>query len=54
MQVDRIVGYRAQNVPLPRNIAEMKDFCLGCRGCDGPCRALIEALMTPAVILRKT
>lgn len=51
--VSRKVGHAPQTRALGRRLGALPGPCVGCRDCQGLCRALIEALTVPETVLRR-
>lgn len=51
MQTKRTVAYAPQTHALAADLAALQGPCVGCRGCEGLCQALIDAMLIPDMIL---
>ena len=53
MKIDRLVAFAPRTQSLASDFAMLQGPCVGCDGCMGMCRELIDALVLPDVILKK-
>lgn len=53
MKIDRLVAFAPRTQSLASDLAMLQGPCVGCDGCMGMCRELIDALVLPDVILKK-
>ncbi len=51
MMIDRKTGHAPRAEALAREIAGLREPCVGCPGCTGLCPALIEALVLPDLLV---
>ncbi|MFW2541953.1 hypothetical protein ACN2XU_04870 [Primorskyibacter sp. 2E107] len=53
MHSERKIGHAPRTTAIGQQIIAMQGPCIGCKGCQGLCEALIEALSVPDVILNR-
>ncbi len=51
MQSDRKIGHAPRTQALGRELTTIQGPCIGCKGCQGICATLIEAMSVPDIIL---
>ncbi len=51
MQTKRIVAHAPHTHALAADLAALHGPCIGCKGCEGLCQALIDAMLVPDIIL---
>ncbi|MCR8825015.1 hypothetical protein [Pseudosulfitobacter koreensis] len=51
MQTKRTVAHAPQTRLLAADLASLQGPCIGCKGCEGLCQALIDAMLVPDMIL---
>ena len=47
------VGHAPKTTELTRQIVRTSGTCVGCEGCTGLCKELIDVLVLPEIFLRK-
>ncbi len=53
MKIDRLAAFAPRTRALATDLALLKGPCVGCPGCDGLCRELIDMLVLPEAVLKK-
>ncbi|CUH82078.1 hypothetical protein [Tropicibacter naphthalenivorans] len=53
MKTDRMIGHAPRTQAMGQELVSIQGPCIGCKGCQGVCAALIEALSVPDVILSR-
>ncbi|WP_172677013.1 hypothetical protein [Aestuariivita boseongensis] len=53
MKTERLAAYAPRTRAVAETIAELQGPCLGCKGCQGLCIALVEAMTLPDAILSR-
>ncbi|WGW02381.1 hypothetical protein [Tropicibacter oceani] len=51
MQSDRLIGHAPRTAAMGQQLTTIQGPCIGCKGCQGLCQALIEAMSVPDVVL---
>ncbi|MDA0961340.1 MAG: hypothetical protein O2898_00235 [Proteobacteria bacterium] len=53
MKIDRLAAFAPRTRALASDLAQLQGPCVGCTGCDGLCRDLIDTLVLPDIVLKK-
>ena len=53
MTIKRLAAHAPRTRAVANDLAELSSPCIGCKGCEGLCLALIEAMTLPEAILSK-
>jgi len=53
MKTERLAAYAPRTRAVAETLAELHGPCLGCKGCQGLCTALVEAMTLPDAVLSK-
>jgi formate hydrogenlyase subunit 6/NADH:ubiquinone oxidoreductase subunit I len=51
MEIDRMTAFAPQTRALVQDLAALPTPCIGCDGCQGVCRELIELITLPHAVL---
>lgn len=53
MDINRKAAFAPRTRALASELAMLQGPCVGCEGCEGMCKELIEAIVLPDAILKK-
>ena len=53
MQSERMIGHAPRTLEMGQQLTTIQGPCIGCKGCQGLCATLIEAMTVPDAILNR-
>ncbi|MBR9652437.1 hypothetical protein [Thalassovita aquimarina] len=53
MEAQRLSGYAPRTAEIGQQLIKMDGPCIGCTGCQGLCRVLIDMMTVPDALLKR-